>query len=99
MSGWVRLLYWTLALLLAEVLADGGERLVGRLERQGEVVAGHGGGHEPVVPGMQVGAAAQGLRREHAGQLVVPVPGEGEVRHGRRAGVVDGQAPGTRLRQ
>jgi len=75
------------------VLADGGEGLVGRLERQGEVVPGHGGGHEPVVPGVQVGAAAQSLRGEHAGQRVVLIPGEGEVRHHRRAGVVDGQVP------
>src|SRR5881409_1366265 len=36
--------------LLAEVLADGGESLVRRLQHQGEVVPGHGGGHEPVVP-------------------------------------------------
>ena len=75
------------------MLADGGEGLVGRLERQGEVVPGHGGGHEPVVPGVQVGAAAQGLRGEHAGQRVVLIPGEGEVGHHRRAGVVDGQVP------
>ena len=79
-----------------QVLTDGGERLVGRLQHQGEVAAGHGGGHEPVVPGMQVGAAAQGLRREHVGQLVVPVPGEGEVRHHRRAGVADRPGPTTR---
>ena len=44
------------------MLTDGGEGLVGRLEGQGEVIAGHGGGHEPVVPGVQVGATAQGLR-------------------------------------
>jgi len=56
------------------VLTDGGEGLVGRLEGQGEVIAGHGGGHEPVVPGVQVGATAQGLRGEHAGQLVVLIP-------------------------
>ena len=75
------------------MLADGGEGLVGRLEGQGEVIAGHGGGHEPVVPGVQVGTTAQGLRDEHAGQLVVLIPGEGEVGHHRRAGVVDGQVP------
>src|SRR5690242_21642930 len=69
--------------LLAEVLADGGEGLVGRLQHQGEVVPGQGGGHEPVVPGVQVDATAQGLRGEHAGQLVAVVPGEGEIRHPR----------------
>ena len=49
------------------------------------------------MPGVQVGATAQGLRGEHAGQLVVLIPGEGEVGHHRRAGVVHGQVPGPGL--
>src|ERR1700722_6226162 len=112
MAGWFRLPYWALcpsfssgawlvtrAASLADLLADGGERLVGRLEHEGEVGAGHGGRHEPVVPWMQVGTTTQGLRGEHVGELVVLVPGEGEKRHHRRTGVLDRQLPRLRLRQ
>src|SRR3984957_13117551 len=112
MAGWFRLPYWALCpslssgawlvtrvASLADLLTDGGERLVCRLEHEGEVGAGHGGRHEPVVPWMQVNAAAQGPGGEHVGQLVVLVPGEGEIGHHRRAGVLDRQVPRARLRQ